>query len=75
MQTNTWQADIVITSFVQFFETLISNRNKMLLKFNHLAGAIVILDEVQTLRLEQLPLLGAMLYYLAKFCSLWGSTF
>ncbi len=67
MQTNTWQSDIVITSFVQFFETLISNRNKMLLKFNHFAGAIVILDEVQTLRLGQLPFIGAMLYYLGKY--------
>ncbi|NOX46975.1 MAG: CRISPR-associated helicase Cas3', partial [Chlorobi bacterium] len=67
MQLNTWQSDIVITSFVQFFETMISNRNIMLLKFNHLAGAIVILDEVQTLRLEQIPLIGAILYYLSEF--------
>jgi len=67
MKLNTWQSDIVITSFVQFFETLISNRNKMLLKFNHLAGAIVILDEIQTLRLEQLPLIGAVLFYLSKY--------
>ena len=67
MQLNTWQSDIVVTSFVQFFETLISNRNKMLLKFHHLAGAIIILDEVQTLRLEQLPFIGAVLYYLTKY--------
>lgn len=67
MSLNTWQCDIVITSFVQFFETLISNRNKMLLKFNHLAGSIIILDEVQTLRLKQLPLLGSMLYFLSRF--------
>jgi len=67
MKLNTWQSDIVITSFVQFFETLISNRNKMLLKFNHLAGAIVILDEVQTLRLEHLPFIGAAIFYLSRF--------
>ncbi len=67
MKMDTWQGDIVITSFVQFFETLISNRNKMLKKFNHLAGSIVILDEVQTLRLDQMPLFGAALYYLTEF--------
>lgn len=67
MALDTWQADIVITSFVQFFETLISNRNKLLKKFNHFANAIIILDEVQTLRLDQMPLLGASLYYLSKF--------
>lgn len=67
MQLDTWQSDIVITTFVQFFQTLIGNRNKILKKFHHLAGAIVILDEVQTLRLQQLPLIGAMLYYLSKY--------
>ncbi|MET6996926.1 CRISPR-associated helicase Cas3' [Chitinophaga defluvii] len=67
MQLDTWQADIVITSFVQFFQTLIGNRNKILKKFNHLAGAIIILDEVQTLSLEKIPLIGASLYYLSKF--------
>ena len=67
MLLDTWQSDIVITSFVQFFETLIGNRNKLLKKFNHLAGSIIILDEVQTLRLELMPIIGATLYYLAKF--------
>lgn len=67
MALDTWQADIIITSFVQFFETLISNRNKLLKKFNHFANAVIILDEVQTLRLDQMPLLGAALFYLSKF--------
>ncbi len=67
MAMDTWQADVVITSFVQFFETLIGNRNKLLKKFNHFANAIIILDEVQTLRLDQMPLLGAALFYLSKF--------
>ncbi len=67
MALDTWQADIVITSFVQFFETLIGNRNKMLKKFNHFADSIIILDEVQTLRIEQMPLIGAALFYLSQY--------
>ncbi len=67
MSVDTWQGDIVITSFVQFFETLIGHRNKLLKKFNHFANAIVILDEVQTLRLDQMPLIGAALYFVSKF--------
>lgn len=67
MALDTWQCDIVITSFVQFFETLIGNRNKLLKKFNHYAHAIIILDEVQTLRLDQMPLIGATLFFLTKF--------
>lgn len=67
MSLDTWQCDIVITTFVQFLQTLIGNRNRLLKKFNHYAGSIIILDEVQTIALKQLPLVGASLYYLAKF--------
>ena len=67
MEWDTWQSDIVITSFVQFFETLIGNRNKLLKKFHHVAGSIIILDEVQTLPIEKLPVIGAAIYYLARY--------
>ncbi|WNJ18155.1 CRISPR-associated helicase Cas3' [Pontibacter sp. G13] len=67
MQLDTWQADIVITSFVQLLQTLISNKNKTLKKFHHLAGAIIIMDEVQSLRLEQVPFIGTMLYMAAQY--------
>jgi CRISPR-associated endonuclease/helicase Cas3 len=42
-----WNAEIIVTTFWQFFYTLFSNRNKLLRKFNKLANAIIILDEVQ----------------------------
>lgn len=67
MMMDTWQCDVVITTFVQFLQTLIGNRNKLLKKFNHFAGSIIILDEVQTMRLAYLPLVGATLYYLSKY--------
>ena len=67
MSLDTWQCDIVITTFVQFLQTLIGNRNRLLKKFNHYAGSIIILDEVQTIALKQLPLVGASLFYLSKF--------
>lgn len=67
MAWDTWQKDIVITSFVQLFETLIGNRNKLLKKFRHFADSIIILDEVQTLSIEKLPIIGAALYYLCRF--------
>ena len=67
MELDTWQSDIVVTSFVQFLQSLITGNNRLLKKFNHFAGAIIIMDEVQSLRLEQVPLIGAVLYYLTKF--------
>lgn len=42
-----WNAEIIVTTFWQFFHTLFSNRNKQLRKFNKLANSIIILDEVQ----------------------------
>lgn len=67
MEMDTWQADIVITSFVQLLQTMITNRNKMLLKFNHLAGAIVIMDEVQSIPLKLVPLVGAVIHCMSRF--------
>ncbi len=67
MSLDTWQGDVVITSFVQLLHTLIGSRNKLLKKFNHFADSIIILDEVQTLRLDLLPVVGAALFYLTRF--------
>lgn len=44
-----WNSEIVITTFVQLFHTLISNKNKSLRKFHRLSGSIIILDEVQSI--------------------------
>jgi len=42
-----WNAEIIVTTFWQLFNTLFSNRNKQLRKFNKIVNSIIILDEVQ----------------------------
>lgn len=44
-----WNSEIVVTTFVQLFHTLISNKNKSIRKFHNIANSIVILDEVQSI--------------------------
>lgn len=44
-----WEYTLTVTTFVQFLETLIGNRNRKLRKFHNLANAIVVLDEVQSI--------------------------
>ena len=44
-----WNSEIIITTFVQFFHTLVSEKNKTLRKFHRLANSIIILDEVQSI--------------------------
>jgi len=44
-----WNSEFIITTFVQFFHTIISNKNRVIRKFHTLANAIIILDEVQSI--------------------------
>ncbi len=43
-----WDSEIIITTFVQLFHTLFTNRNRAIRKFHKLAGSIIILDEIQS---------------------------
>lgn len=44
-----WEYTLTVTTFVQFVETIFSNRNRTLRKFHNFANAIVVLDEVQNI--------------------------
>jgi CRISPR-associated endonuclease/helicase Cas3 len=46
---NTFDHPFIITTFVQLFETLVSNRNSTLLKLPNFANRIFLIDEVQAL--------------------------
>jgi CRISPR-associated endonuclease/helicase Cas3 len=45
----TWQSEIVVTTFHQLLYTLFSSKNKMLKRIPALKNAVVILDEVQAI--------------------------
>lgn len=44
-----FESDMVITTFVQLFESMLSNRNSSLAKIENLKNSIVILDEIQSI--------------------------
>jgi CRISPR-associated endonuclease/helicase Cas3 len=44
-----WNSEIIITTFVQFLETLIGWTNKKQRKYNKLSNCIVIMDEIQAI--------------------------
>ena len=44
-----WESELVLTTFYQLLNTLISSSNKQLIKLNNLVDSIIILDEVQNI--------------------------
>jgi CRISPR-associated endonuclease/helicase Cas3 len=62
-----WDAPIVVTTSVQFFETLYANHKRPCRKLHRIASSVVLLDEVQTFPLELSDPIQQALDNLAKY--------
>ena len=61
-----WESAMIVTTFVQFFHTVIGYKNNFLKKFHNIINSIVILDEVQNINPEYYYLLRKILDVLGK---------
>lgn len=62
-----WNSEIIVTTFVQLFHTLFSNRKSTLRKFHRLSGCIIILDEVQSIPFKYWKLLNIFLREMVSY--------
>lgn len=62
-----WPAGIIVTTFVQFFESILSHRNRMLKKLHRLKDAIILIDEIQALDFEYYRLVEYVISILCQY--------
>ena len=71
-ETENWDAPLIVTTSVRFFESLFSNLPRDLRRVHNIARSIVILDEVQTLPRR---LIGPLLDMMRELTEDWGVNF
>jgi len=61
-----WQSGIIVTTFVQLFQTLIGTSNKMVKKLHSIDNSILILDEIQSIDSEYYLLVEEVFKYITN---------
>lgn len=71
LATSRWDNPIIITTMVQFLETVISSKASKLRKFHNMQDSIIIFDEIQSIPVNSIHLFNETVNFLSKIL---GST-
>ena len=64
----TWDAPVIITTMVQFLNTLFSGKTTCIRRFQSLCNSVIIIDEVQSVPSRMLSLFNLAINFLSKVC-------
>ena len=64
-----WDSPIIITTLVQFLNTLFSGKTSSIRRFHSLVDSIIVIDEVQTVPLKLLSLFNLAMNFLSEVCN------
>ena len=63
---DTWDSPVLLTTMVQFFQTLFKTKSANIRRFSNLANSVLILDEVQSLPIEVTTLFNLTMNFLSR---------
>lgn len=61
-----WDSPIIITTMVQFLETVMSSKSGDLRKFSHMADSVIIFDEIQSMPIKTVHCFNEVVTFLSK---------
>lgn len=63
-----WEEPFVCTTFVQFMNSLFSDKKQAIRRMNKLANSVIIIDEVQAMPIKCIYTFNSMMNFLNKMC-------
>lgn len=63
-----WRSPVLITTLVQFLNTLFSGKTTAIRRFQSLCNSVIVIDEVQTVPCNMLSLFDLAINFLAEIC-------
>ena len=63
---DSWDSPVILSTMVQFFQTLFKDKSSNIRRFSSLANSVIILDEVQSLPIEVTHLFNMTMNFISK---------
>lgn len=69
LSASRWDKPIIITTMVQFLESVMSSRAGKLRKLHNMANTVIIFDEIQSLPIKTIHIFNEIISFLSNICN------